>query len=127
MTAVLDRPTVETVEIEMARETQAGYDVTVVPEVVESRTIYVARHPALEACMSQGDSPTEALENLREVREAYLASMAAAGIIVPPARLAPRIEVLEMTPEAEESTSQQPQSSSSSWRVTKGDAMIILR
>jgi predicted RNase H-like HicB family nuclease len=76
---------------------QVGYDVDVVPETIEGRTIYVARNPDLPHCFSQGDAPEEALENLRAVREEFLHDMAADHIPVPPPKQNPREVILRVT------------------------------
>ncbi|MCP4245415.1 MAG: type II toxin-antitoxin system HicB family antitoxin [bacterium] len=44
---------------------------------------YHAYCPALKGCHSQGDSPDEAVANIREAIEAYLESVAAHGDPIP--------------------------------------------
>jgi antitoxin HicB len=46
--------------------------------------VYVAEVPALPGCISQGRTPTEAVENIREAIAAYLESLKAHGEPVPP-------------------------------------------
>jgi len=46
--------------------------------------IYVAEVPALPGCISQGQTRTEAIENIREAIAAYLESLAARNEPVPP-------------------------------------------
>ena len=79
-------------------EVVPGYDVVVAPEVVEGRVIYVARHPALPRVFSQGSTPDEAVADLAEVRDAYLADMRAAGEPVPDPVAEPSIRRLELGP-----------------------------
>lgn len=56
-----------------------GYDIVVAPEIADGQVIYVARHPALPRCFSQGDTPADAIASLDEVREAFLADLAESG------------------------------------------------
>jgi len=44
---------------------------------------YIARAPALPGCVSQGDSRSEALANIREAIEVYLEDCRQAGETVP--------------------------------------------
>ncbi len=74
------------------------YDVDVVPEVVEGQTIYVASHPELRRVRAQGVSVQQAIEDLVDVADAYLADMAAAGIAVPPAKDRPRMRMWTLVP-----------------------------
>lgn len=46
--------------------------------------VFVAEVPALPGCISQGQTRTEALENIREAIAAYLESLHAHGEAVPP-------------------------------------------
>lgn len=46
-------------------------------------SIYVAIHPELEGCTSQGDTPQEALANLEDAREEYIKSLIEDGLPVP--------------------------------------------
>jgi predicted RNase H-like HicB family nuclease len=46
--------------------------------------IYVAEVPALPGCISQGQTRTEAIENIKEAIAAYLESLAAHNEPVPP-------------------------------------------
>lgn len=74
------------------------YDVDVVPEVVEGQTVYVASHPELRRVRAQGVSVQQAIEDLVDVADAYLADMAAAGIAVPPAKDQPRMRMWTLVP-----------------------------
>lgn len=75
-----------------------GYDIVVAPEVVDGQVVYVARHPALPRVYSQGATPDEAIADLTEVREAYLADMRAAGEVVPEPVQQPSVHRLELSP-----------------------------
>lgn len=44
---------------------------------------FVARHPELPGCMSDGDTWPEAVENLRSARRDYIEALAATGMNVP--------------------------------------------
>ena len=78
-----------------------GYDIIVAPEVVAGRVIYVARHPALPRVYSQGATPDEAIADLEEVRDAFLADMRSAGETVPDPVAEPSVHRLELSmPEA---------------------------
>mgnify|MGYP001583444803 FL=1 len=89
------------------------YDVDVVPEVVEGQTIYVASHPELRRVRAQGVSVQQAIENLVEVADAYLADMVAAGIVVPPAKDQPQMRMWELVP----SSTPQPDLFKIEWRM----------
>ncbi len=76
-----------------------GYDISVSPEVVEGVVVYVARHPSLPRVYSQGATPDEAVADLAEVREAYLADMRAMGEPVPDPVSSPSIQRLVLASE----------------------------
>ncbi len=60
------------------------YRVEVVAEKLSNgESVYVAHHPELEGCMSQGDSPDAAIASLREAREMYLRVLARRGLPIP--------------------------------------------
>jgi len=44
---------------------------------------YIAWHPDLPGCMSDGDTPQEAIENLAEARGLYIESLLEDGLPVP--------------------------------------------
>lgn len=46
--------------------------------------VYVAEVPSLPGCITQGNTRTEALENVKEAIELYLESLEAHGDPVPP-------------------------------------------
>jgi predicted RNase H-like HicB family nuclease len=46
--------------------------------------VYVAEVPSLPGCISQGQSRTEALENITEAVAAYIESLEAHGEPIPP-------------------------------------------
>lgn len=70
--------------IEITPRARLGYDVEVVPDTAGGRAVYVARHPDLPGCMSDGATPDEAIENLADARDMYLAGLRGAGLPVPP-------------------------------------------
>lgn len=49
----------------------------------DGRLWYVAEHPTLPGCMSDGATPEEALANLDDAREMYINSMLEDGLAVP--------------------------------------------
>jgi len=55
--------------------------------------VFVAEVPALPGCVSQGDTRTEALENVQEAIEAYLESLIAHNEPVPPSITEEVVEV----------------------------------
>ena len=52
-------------------------------DLVRDDGIYVASHPDLPGCVSMGATPTEAVENLAEVRSLWLEGQLAAGNTIP--------------------------------------------
>ena len=101
-------------------ESKPGHDIVVTPEMAEGVQLYVARHPALPHVFAQGLDPNDAMTNLDEVREAFLADMMNDKVAVPPMSLHPQVEIIETLTAAP-----QEQSSRSSWRVIKGDVRIV--
>ena len=60
------------------------YSIFVVPDVTtDNEPCYLAYHPDLEGCMSHGTTPEEALRNLEEVTELYVATLLGKGIEPP--------------------------------------------
>lgn len=60
------------------------YAVEVVPDQSTDGTMcYVALHPELPGCMSHGDNPGEAVENLLEAKELYIKTLLKKGQDVP--------------------------------------------
>jgi predicted RNase H-like HicB family nuclease len=60
------------------------YSTIVVPDVTtDNESCYVAYHPELEGCMSHGNTPEEAICNLREVTELYISTLLDKGLDVP--------------------------------------------
>ena len=52
-------------------------------ELVRDEDAYVARNPDLPGCVSFGDSPNEAIESLREVRDLWIEGQLASGNAIP--------------------------------------------
>ena len=52
-------------------------------EDTEGLSCFVATHPELPGCMSQGRTRAEAVENLREARELYIQSLLDDGLPLP--------------------------------------------
>ena len=71
-----------------------GYDVEIAPEPYGDGVIYVARHPNLPGCTSHGSTPDEALGNLADARELYLARLRGSGQPLPQPHDEPRVNVL---------------------------------
>jgi len=71
------------------------YDAELAPDRAGTRRVWVARHPQLAGCMSHGVTTDEALANLAEAAELYLAALDAAGVDRPPAPLHPQIRSVE--------------------------------
>ncbi len=57
--------------------------------------VYVAEVPALPGCISQGNTRSEAVDNIKEAIAGYLESLQAHGEPVPPSIIE---EVVEVTP-----------------------------
>jgi predicted RNase H-like HicB family nuclease len=95
-----------------------GYDIVVVPEVVDGRTIYVARHPELPRVLAQGDSVDEALEDLALVASEFIKDMHEAGIDVPAPHSSPRREILSVYAVAGSSESAEP--FDIDWKLSRG-------
>jgi predicted RNase H-like HicB family nuclease len=82
------------IETDDVVEPVVTYDAEVRPEVVAGDLIYVANHPQLRGCMSDGATPEEALANLAGARQDYLAALRAHGLPVPPQPLHPIVSVI---------------------------------
>ena len=60
------------------------YSTYVVPDMTTNgEPCFLAYHPELEGCMSHGATSDEALSNLEEVTELYIAALAEEGIPIP--------------------------------------------
>ncbi len=79
--------------VELKPEEDLPYDVAIVPEQEGDQTVWVAYHPQLRGCMSHGDTPEEALENLAEARAMYLDALMGAGVPVPEPKLRPLVAI----------------------------------
>lgn len=75
-----------------------SYSTYVVPDLTtDNEPCYLAYHLELEGCMSHGDTPEEAIRNLREARELYISSLVEMGIEIPtPQGMAIRWDILEI-------------------------------
>ena len=63
------------------------YETVLVPDTRGNAPCFLARHPELPGCLSQGDTPEEAIANLRDARELYIRALLEDGLDVPlPAR-----------------------------------------
>ncbi len=66
------------------------YKIILAPDVRSDGTqCFVARHPELPGCMSDGDTREEAIKNLRDARELYIQSLIEDGMEVPPPETMP--------------------------------------
>lgn len=52
-------------------------------EATDGTRVYLAEVPALPGCMSHGETPGEALQNIEEACELYLQALDAAGVARP--------------------------------------------
>lgn len=77
---------------------QLRYDAELVPGHAGTRRVWVARHPELAGCVSHGVTTDEALANLAETADLYLAALDAAGVERPLAPLHPQIRSLQPLP-----------------------------
>jgi predicted RNase H-like HicB family nuclease len=68
---------------ELAYYVNLPYATTITPDECGDHPCYMAEHPDLYGCMAQGDTPEEAIQNLREAREDYIAALLDAGIAIP--------------------------------------------
>jgi predicted RNase H-like HicB family nuclease len=71
------------------------YDAELVRDHAGASRVWVARHPDLPGCMSHALTTDEALANLAEAAELYLAALDAAGVDRPPQPLHPQAWSLE--------------------------------
>ena len=72
------------IEIVSSVNTQHPFSTYVVPDVTtEEEPCYMAYHLELDGCMSHGETPEEALQNLNEVTEIYLSALSERGIDIP--------------------------------------------
>jgi len=84
--------------IQVGPGTKLRYGAALVLDHAGASRVWVARHPDLPGCMSHGVSTDEALANLAEAAELYLAALDAAGVDRPPLPLHPQawsVESLE--------------------------------
>jgi len=74
------------------------YSTYVVPDLTtDNEPCYLAYHLELEGCMSHGDTPEEAMRNLREARELYISSLIEMDIEIPtPQGITFRWDILEI-------------------------------
>ena len=59
------------------------YATRIVPDTCDGAPCYLAVHPELRGCKAQGATPGEALANLAEAREDYLAALVEEGLDLP--------------------------------------------
>jgi antitoxin HicB len=64
------------------------YEVRIRPLSADEGGGYLAEVPELPGCMSDGESPEDALSNVRDAIEAWIEAARAADLQVPPPRLA---------------------------------------
>jgi len=55
----------------------------VLDQTTEGSLCYVASHPELPGCMSHGDTPEEAMNNLSEAKELYIKTLLEKGESIP--------------------------------------------
>jgi len=72
------------IEIVNSSHIKLPFSTCVVPDVTtDDEPCYMAYHLELEGCMSHGQTPEEALQNLYEVTEIYLSTLVEMGIELP--------------------------------------------
>lgn len=86
-------------------------------QTTDDQPIYFARNPELEGCFGQGNTPSEATEDLLDARIDYILSLLEDGLPVPdPNRLSitssTNVETIKIT-----NTTSFPQKITSSWEV----------
>lgn len=81
--------------IQVGPAARLRYDAELVLDDAGASRVWVAGHPDLPGCMSHGVSTDEALANLAEAAELYLAALDATGVDRPPQPLHPQVRSLE--------------------------------
>jgi predicted RNase H-like HicB family nuclease len=76
--------------IEPGPSTKLRYDAELALDHAGANRVWVARHPDLPGCISHGVSTDEALANLAEAAELYLAALDEARVDRPPQPLHPQ-------------------------------------
>lgn len=96
--------------VDVSRYLDLPYALEVRLEIdTEGRRFYTATHPELLGCRSQGTTPDEAVEALREARELYLGALIEAGLDVPPPKvLTPQRQLRPLFPTIEVPTEKEP-------------------
>lgn len=79
---------------EAIRLTQQPYLTIVFLDSADIDVGYVAINPQLEGCMSQGDTPEEAIENLIDARTLYIESLLEDNLPVPEVKLSNNIHIV---------------------------------
>jgi len=65
--------------------TKLSYRTEVLPsKTTEGEFCYIAFHPELVGCMSHGDTPQEAMDNLSEAKSLYIKTLLEKGQSIPP-------------------------------------------
>lgn len=59
------------------------YDIEIVPDIAGTRHVFVASHPELPGCMSDGESIEDALSNLADARALYVRALRDRGLQIP--------------------------------------------
>ncbi len=69
--------------------TRRIYRAEVFPDetTITNERCYIARHPDLEGCMAQGDTPEEALDNLEQTCAEWLLALKEDGLPIPEPKL----------------------------------------
>lgn len=70
----------------MKSSQEHAYAYVVRPDETASGVVYLAQHPDLPGCMAHGATPAEAIANLTEAREMYLADLVRRGLALPESR-----------------------------------------
>ena len=60
------------------------YPILILPDVdTAGRRVYFAKHPDLLGCCSHGDTPEQAIANLRDARELWIRTAYEDGVEIP--------------------------------------------
>ena len=81
---------------EIAYYVKLPYAIDIKADECGGQVCYIAEHPELYGCMAQGDTPGEAVRNLREAREEYIAALLEAGVEVPQPKWSPTLTSLDI-------------------------------
>src|SRR5438128_2102349 len=73
----------EVKEDELAVYLEQPYAIRIQNDTCDERPCFMAVHPELEGCMAQGDTPQEAVANLKDALRDYISALLEMGITPP--------------------------------------------